>query len=307
MGDLRYANMKKMIKKSAVIIFALAITGKASAQLNPMGAQYFQNQYLANPAMAGINDGLTLNGGLRQQWSMIPGTPVTGAFTADYRAAEKVGLGINMYNEKAGLIERTRVMGSYAYHLPLSNENQELHFGVSLGFSSERVAQERLNGDAGDISVGRFNERETYVDGDFGIAYSDDRLNVQAAIPNMKSFFGTDDNNTVDRSTFYSAVSYKWHFGTGMTTGVVEPKIAYRGVKGHDNLLDVGANLSMINNQLILSGLYHSSQSATFGVGMNYKGTLSILGMYTTETAALSAYTNGNFEIGVRYKVLKKK
>jgi type IX secretion system PorP/SprF family membrane protein len=286
-------------------VFILAIAGEVSAQLNPMGVQYFQNQYLANPAMVGINDGLTLNGGLRQQWSSIPGAPVSRTFSADYRVKEKVGIGMKLYNEETGLIERTLVMGSYAYRLPLG-EAQALHFGLSLGFSSERVAQENINGESGDITVARFNERETFIDGDFGIAYVNDRLNVQAAIPNMKNYFSTDENNTVNRSTFFSSISYKWPFGSGMNLGTIEPKVVYRGVKGNNNLLDLGANLSMINNQLIFTGLYHSSNSATFGLGINYNKALTILGMYTTETAALRGYASGNFEVGLTYQFLKK-
>jgi len=297
----------KFIKKIILVIFALIINGKVSAQLNPLGVQYFQNQYLANPALAAYNGGLTLNGGLRQQWSKMPGSPIAGALTAEYRAKEKVGVGLTLFNEKAGLIEYTQVKGTYAYHLTLNNDKQALHFGVSLGISDNRIALEKLNGDMGDISIGRYNNRETYLDGDFGIAYTDNHLNIQASIPNMKSFFETDNNNTVNYATFYSAVSYKLNFGSGMTAGSLEPKVAFRGINGYKNLLDAGANLGIINNQIILSGMYHSSKSATFGLGINYRKSLSILGMYTTETADLSGYTNGNFEIGIRYHHLKKK
>lgn len=298
--------MKPFHKLTAALSLLLITAVTATAQLNPLGAQYFQNQYLANPAMAAVNDGLTLSGGLRKQWSMIPGSPVTAAFTAEYRLKEKVGVGMNLYNEEEGLIQRTRMVGTYAYHLPLSTDGQTLRFGVSLGFASERVMNENLNGDPGDLSVGRFNQRETFIDGDFGVAYTASRVSVQASLPNLKSFFGTDESNMVDRSTYYSAVSYKWFFGAGLNAATVEPKVAMRGVKGHKNLYDAGANVSLINNQLILSGMYHSSESATFGIGVNYKNALSILGMYTTETAALRGYTSGNFEVGVRYNFLKK-
>ena len=294
---------KKLIRPITLLslIFTVFLAEYCYAQLNPLASQYFQNQYLANPALAGINGGLTLNGALRQQWSNIPGSPVTQALTADYRLKNKVGLGLNMYNENAGLIQRTRMVGSYAYHLPLT-EKQQLHFGVSLGFMNQRLMQEQINGDQGDELVDQFNLRETYIDGDFGMAYTDDRLNVQAAIPNMKSFFGSDDNKVVDKSTFYSAVSYRWFFGTGLSSVTLEPKVVFRGVKGYDHLVDAGTNISMVNNQLIFTGLYHSSKSATLGIGLNYKKALSILGMYTTETAALRGLSSGNYEIGLRYR-----
>ena len=197
-------------------------------------------------------------------------------------------------------------MGTYAYHLPLNGEDQELHFGVSLGFMNERVSNEDVDGDPNDASIGRFNDRETHIDGDFGFAYTSGRMNVQVALPNLKSFLGTDDNNVIDHSTFYSAISYKWKLGQGVGAGTIEPKVAYRGVKGYDNLIDAGANLTLINNQLVFTGMYHSSKSATIGLGLNYHA-LFIQGMFTTQTAALRGYTNGDFEVGLKYRYLKKK
>ena len=301
--------MNKMQKTITLIILFLTIAGtnKVMAQLDPMGSQYFLNQYLANPAMAGMDEGLTLNGAVRKQYSTIPGAPSTQTLTAGYQMNSRVGWGLNLYNDAAGLIRKTRVVGSYAYHLPLSNENNQLHFGISLGFMNERIGYENVDGDQGDVVIGRFNERDTYVDGDFGAAYTSKHLSVQAAVPNMKSFFGTDDNNTIDRSTFFTSLSYKWFLGSTMASTTVEPKVVYRGVKGHDNLLDAGANLITANNQLIFTGMYHSSQSATFGMGVNINKALTILGMYTTETSAMQRYANGNFEVGLKYQVLKNK
>ena len=295
----------KTIKKITLCLVLLIAgsTDSVMAQLDPMGAQYFQNQYLANPAMAGQEAGLVLNGGFRKQYSTLPGAPTTQTLTGGYQMSSRVGWGLNLYNDRAGLIKKTRVMGSYSYGLPLNEEGGQLRFGISLGFMNERISYDDIEGDQGDVIVGRFNERETYLDGDFGIAYTGSRLNVQAAIPNMKSFFGTDENNTIDRATFFSSVSYKWNIAAGSAT--LEPKLVFRGVKGHDNLVDAGANFMMANDQLIFTGMYHSSRSATFGMGVNYNKTLTLTGMYTTETAAMQSYANGNFEIGLKYSFVK--
>ena len=297
----------KRIKKITVGLVLLIAGGTDSvmAQLDPMGAQYFQNQYLANPALAGKDAGLELNGGFRKQYSTLPGAPTTQTLTAGYQMNKRVGWGLNLYNDRAGLIKKTRVMGSYAYRLPLNGEDSQLHFGISLGFMNERISYGDIDGDQGDVVVGRFNERETYLDGDFGVAYTNKHLNIQAAIPNMKSFFGTDENNTIDRAVFFSSMSYKWFLGGSTGSAALEPKIVYRGVKGHDNLVDAGANFTMANEQLIFTGMYHSSQSATFGMGVNYNKTLTLMGMYTTETAAMQSYANGNFEIGLKYRFVK--
>ncbi len=286
------------------MLLILSVT-EASAQLNPMGAMYFQNQYLGNPAMAGTETGLDVNLGFRQQWSNIPGSPTIQTLTADYGVNSKVGLGLNIYNDKSGLFSRTRSVASFAYHLPLGGEAQHLSFGLSLGFMNERIINEDINGDPNDAVAGNYNDRDTYVDGDFGIAYSGSRFTFQAALPNMKSFFKKDINgSSVDRSTFYSAASYKLTLSEGPQGFGLEPKVAYRGVKGMDNMIDAGANLTY-GERLNLFGMYHSSNSATFGIGMKYLS-FGINGMYSTATSALSNYANGNFEVSLSMRLKKK-
>jgi type IX secretion system PorP/SprF family membrane protein len=295
--------MKKILKTALLI--AAAFTGtNAMAQLSPMGAMYFQNQYLGNPALAGTEKGMDVSLGIRKQWSNIPGSPAMQAFTASYGLNEKVGLGLNVYNDKSGLFKRTRTVASYAYHLPLGGDVQHLSFGISLGFTNERIATEDIRGNSADMNVGAYNQRDTYVDGDFGVAYTSNKFNIQAAIPNLKSMLKKDINtDAVDRSTFFSAVSYKFQLEGPGGFGV-EPKVAYRGVKGLDNIMDIGANLSYANNKVNIFGMYHTTKSSTFGVGLNYQN-IGFSGMYSTATSALSNYANGNFEVSVKVKLFK--
>jgi type IX secretion system PorP/SprF family membrane protein len=270
------------------------------AQINPMGTSYFQNQYLINPAMAGFEKGLNINLGYRKQWNNLPGGPTVQTMTGDYRFNEKVGIGLNIYSDKAGLFKRTRAVVSYAYHLPLNLENEHLSFGLSLGAMSERISEEDINGDPGDANVSNYNERETYVDGDFGMAYTSNTFNLQLSLPNMKELLKQDENkNTVDRAIFFSSTSYKFRFSEVIG---IEPKVCYRGVNGFDNILDAGINLYA--NRVNFFGMYHSSQSATYGLGFIYQS-ISFNGIYTTTMSALSGYTNGNFEINLRLRLGK--
>ena len=299
----------------ALVGLICIITGMqqaAMAQLSPMGTLYFQNQYLANPAMAGSEKGFNLNLGYRQQWSRVPGrvqdrvpgSPVMQTLTADYALTAKVGLGLNVYNDQAGLFKRTRTLLSYAYHLPLNGNSRKLSFGLSLGFMNERISNEAIYGDPGDLNVPRYNQRDTYIDGDFGMAYTGKKLSIQAALPNMKNYFKRDiATNPVDRSTFFSAISYKVQLGVAEGLDFV-PKVAYRGVKGFHNIMDIGANLSYANNQVNFFGMYHSSKSATFGLGLNYHS-IGFNAIYTTTTSALSAYADGSFEIGLKLNLFK--
>ncbi len=287
---------------STVLMLLVAIS--ASAQLNPLGSNFYQNQYLGNPAMAGVVTGLHFNAGFNQQWSVVPGSPSAQFITVDNRS-KRVGLGLSMYLDKAGLLKRTRVTGTYAYHLPLNANDDQLHFGISLGALTERLSTEDINGTISDISAQRFNERDALLDGDFGIAYTTGRLSVQAAAPNLKNFLRKERYNTANWNTFFTAVSYKLRTDTTNNAFMIEPKVSYRGVRGYDDVLDVGVNVSTASNRLSACVIYHSTQSVSVGLGMTYKEFM-ILGMFTSGTSALRGYSSGNFEIGLGYNLIKK-
>lgn len=284
-------------------------TTQVSAQLDPLAGIYFSNEYLGNPAMAGREQGVAINMGYRQQWSTIPGSPKSQSITAEYGTGKKVGLGLNINNDEAGLIKRTRVMGTYSYHLPLNEDSRKLRFGISLGFMDDRVMNENINGDPNDPSVSKFNDRETYIDGDFGVAYTSDKLTFQAAIPNLKSVFNKDGSTTgsVDRANFFSAISYKFYFPKTLDGFGVEPKLAFRGVNGHDDIIDAGAKFSVANGAASVMAVYHSTESATIGMGVKILSLGEVHANYTTATAALSQYTSGNFQIGLKVFLLKNK
>jgi len=274
---------------------------QASAQLDPLAAQYYSNQYLANPAFAGATgEGLKVNAAYRKLWSNIDGAPKTQNITADYGFNNKVGMGLNVNNESAGLQRQTRVVASYAYHIPLSSGGQQLHFGISAGFLSERLENSDIYGNPNDVLVGNYNGRKTYLDGDFGAAYTSGRFNLQGAIPNLKSFFKKDEIQQADVATFYSAASYRISFSEGINGVDMEPKVALRGVKGYDNIWDAGTQLTFADKQLLFLGMYHSTESATFGLGMDFRKKYLISGTYTTQTSALTGYTNGSFELNFR-------
>lgn len=296
--------MKTTYKIFALTAVVALLSISAKAQLNPLSAQYYTNQYLINPAFAGAGEGFRVNAAYRKLWSNVQGSPLTQNLTLDYGSG-RVGLGVTVNNESAGLERQTRVIGSYAYHLPLNGDDQQLHFGVSLGFMSQRLENSDIYGNPSDPMVGQYNDRKTYLDGDFGIAYTSKNLTLQGAIPNLKSVLKKDVIKLADVATFYTAVSYKIGISKGEDGIDAEPKVAYRGVKGFDNIWDAGAQFGIANKQAFLLAMYHSTKNATFGLGMDYKHKYLISGTYTTQTSALSSYTNGSFELNLRLSLGK--
>lgn len=294
--------VRRILVSGSIMMGLFAAGQHALAQIRPLGAQYYENQYLSNPAFAGMNEGLNVNIGYRNQWRSIPGSPVTMSLTGDYRY-EKVGLGLSVYNDNAGLIGRTRVMGTYAYHLPLNGDNRSLHFGVSLGMMKEKLDNNNIIAAPDDISAQNFNQRKAFVDGDFGIAFTNERFTLQGALPNLKKIMQKDDQNTVDGSTYFVAASYK--IGTSLDVVSIEPKISFRGAKDIDNIWDIGTNVKLENNILSFLGMYHSDKSSSFGVGLSYDRYV-IQGYYTSQLAGERQRTGGDFEINIKIKLFNE-
>jgi len=277
----------------------------AAGLLEPSGTLYFQNQYLGNAAMAGIDSGLHLNAAHRRQWqNSIDGAPVSTFFTADINTGNRGGVGLNILNDVAGLIRRTRLAMSYAYHMPLSaTRNQYLHFGMSLSFDFQRVDLSKVDGDINDPSLMAYNARDNYFGGDFGMAYTDDHWTVQAALPNIRNLF-TGENRGINGGTLvYSAASYK--FTSEGTVSSVEPKLAYRAIRGFDDIIDAGVNVSFLDNVANVMAVYHTSKSVTAGIGVNIKKIAVIQLMYTAQTGGTKTYVDGSYELGATVNLFK--
>ncbi len=293
--------MKYIVRSLAFGLLLFSLT--ASAQLNPLLSQYFNNRYLSTSAYAGIDSGLNLNMSYRKQWSNMPGSPQVQNLTADYGMG-RVGLGLNVNLDKAGLQRQNRIVGSYAYHLVIDSGSSRLSFGLSLGFMNQQLSQSDINGNPNDPIVGQYNDRQTYIDGDFGVAYSLNGLKLEAALPNLNFLFKRSLIKMTDVPMFYTAASYVIPVAGGQA--LVETKAAYRGVTGFDNIVDLGANISLIDRQLMLMGMYHSSKSLSLGLGLDYKRRYLVTGVYTTQTSALNSYSNGSFEFSLRLRLGKR-
>jgi type IX secretion system PorP/SprF family membrane protein len=274
------------------------------AQLNPYQSIYFQNRYLVNPAMAGLDKGLNLNLADLRQWTPFPGSPRSQSLTGEYQATDKVGLGLNITDEQSGIFRQTRLMGSYAYHLPLGDEHQKLNFGLSLGINDSRIDYNSVNADLTDVELAQYNQKGPYFDGDLGLSYSSDNLFIEGVLPNLNTviFNRGGQRADVDRTVFFTAISYKIALSDDITAYSLEPLAAYREIKGFSNIIDLGLNLKMNDYHLDLQTIYHTNNNWGFGFVVNQPG-YNISFDYNLYTGQIANYANGAFEIGFKLKM----
>jgi len=157
------------------------------AQQVPMYSLYYYNQFIYNPALAGAN----ANGSLyllnRNQWTGIPEAPKTKLVTLEGRMKDpRVGLGFNAYNDVAGIFNKTAASVSYAYMIKI-NDKQNLRFGLSGGFFDNRInfANITVKQKNDQLVFTEAPQRQTTLDGSFGLAYNYEKLQVGVAIPHL--------------------------------------------------------------------------------------------------------------------------
>ena len=282
------------MKTKIFILIALLWVSKAVGQTNPLLNQYFNNTYLANPAMAGAIAGGAVDLAFRAQWGNIPGSPVMQNLTATY-GWERVGLGLSMNLDKAGLQSQTRVLASYAYHLPISSEGK-LHFGISAGFMNQRINIQDLIGDPNDNQVGAYNaDHRTYFDGDFGLGLTTRGLDLDFSLVNLQNLWRRDNFKLVNTPVAYAAAGYKINLGQS----IFQPKVAYRSFTKIDDIIDVGGQFGIANQQVLFTAMYHTNKAASFGLGMHYKNKYLINTAYNTPTGSLSRFSGASFEVNL--------
>ncbi|RZL50077.1 MAG: type IX secretion system membrane protein PorP/SprF [Pedobacter sp.] len=302
MKNLTYfSKLGKIVLTLLATITCLLNSNKSSAQLKPANAIYYFNEFLINPSMAGKEEAFSASLGYRQQLSSFAGAPQNQFLAVDYGFDSKSGVGLKINNDKAGLLRQTTISATYAYHLPI-NELDRLSFGISATLTNDRLNESAINGDPNDPDVADVNQRKTYVDSDFGMTYRGKALKIQAVFPNMIASLKDSRNTEANYALFFSAISYRIE----TDLGVIEPKVAFRGIKGFKNIVDVGTNLqfkSTTKNQFNIMGLYHSSKNATIGFGINFNDRYAFNGSYTLGTTQLQGYSTGDFEIGLGLKL----
>lgn len=130
----------------SIQLYCLLFFGVANAQQNPQFTQYFQNPFVVNPAITGVESYLDLTTSFRNQWTSFDGAPSTATFSFNtplHLLKKKLqrkegqthqGIGAFIYSDETGPFKKGGFYGSYAYHLKLS-QDWFLSAGTFLGIN----------------------------------------------------------------------------------------------------------------------------------------------------------------------------
>ncbi len=163
--------------KSKLFAFCLFILFSCCciAQQRPHYTQYVLNNFIINPAVAGIENYVDVKVSHRHQWEGLSGAPITTyitiqgplkkesynrtsatgfgaqgenprgkAYWQEYTAAEPHhGVGFTMLNDRTGPLNRFGAYGTYAYHVGLTAQTS-ISAGISAGLQNMTLNTSKL-------------------------------------------------------------------------------------------------------------------------------------------------------------------
>lgn len=182
-----------MRKFFVIAILCLLSLGKCFSQQSPVYSQYILNEFLINPAVAGIDGMTTINLSGRKQWVGLSYTPETysasistrilkSPFSISKRRYKKggegrVGLGAAFISDKYGAINRTSFQFTYAYHLFI--QNYQLSFGLNLLGTQLKIDNELIDFRDPDPGLENMLGKASFIpDAGLGINFSTPDLHI---------------------------------------------------------------------------------------------------------------------------------
>lgn len=161
----------------------------AAAQQDAQFSQYMFNGIYINPAYAGYREQLNLSAFYRNQWTGLDGAPQTISFAADATANnERVGLALQLMNDRIGAQSSTMAYLNYAYRIPLGNRENGNTLALGIGAG---IVQYRIDGTKLDPTDGAdpllLNQRRSILmpDARAGVYFSNDRIYAGLSVDNL--------------------------------------------------------------------------------------------------------------------------
>ena len=152
-----------------VLLFSIK---NQSQETLPIYQDYLSdNLFLVHPSAAGIGNSSKLRLTARQQWSGIPDAPAlqTLSFHSKFGEESNAAYGLILFNDKNGYHSQKGAQGTYAYHLPISDERffEQLSFGLAFTFVQNQSDQRSF----GNSDVAAIIQSTSYYNADFSVAY----------------------------------------------------------------------------------------------------------------------------------------
>jgi type IX secretion system PorP/SprF family membrane protein len=321
------------MKRIVLTIGIAAAFSQAVAQQIPQYSQYLRNQFMVNPAAAGVYDFVDITMSGRWQWLGMDEAPRTAYLSGTtvlskkprniYNPALRTSNGIvrnpeiktgklkhavggQLLADQYGAFRRMNVSGTYALHLPVS-KNYNLSFGTRIGLSNNSFLSDKaqvLN--VLDPSLG-YNDAtyDQFYSGssnkmilDIGAGfylYSKNMFFGVSADHLSKDFveFGSGTANFNTQMHFNATAGYKFPISENLT---LMPAVLAKIMSPAP--LSIEGSLQLEYKEWLWMGVSYRHTDAVIGmVGLNISDRFKFGYSYDFSLSRLQKYTSGGHEI----------
>ena len=299
------------LTKALLFLIAQNLAMVAYGQLNQQNLiynNYFLNPYLYNPSIISTSGYTELALNYRQQWSGFAGGLKTSTLNLQIPLNYKVAVGVNLYNDQAGVLQTNTGLLSFAYQVYLGqnlNEPHKLSFGLSAGVTNSSVSRTNIPSGISDPTLVTSNLSN--IDGQFGLGYQFHNFKLGFSLPRLfKSQVVAEGSYKVAgldpmRSTI-SIVSYNFH---------LSPRISFEPIAMYRTELNLhwfeGLGVIKIDNIAWIGGSYRQDYGPAAFLGFNIKDKLKVGYAYEFAAGPVNGFGNGTHEVQLILRLGKNK
>ncbi len=287
-----------------IILFTI-IAGSTGlqAQQMPHYTQYMFNDFVINPALAGVYDYYQIRTNHRFQWVGLMDPPMTNSI-AFYGPHDKLDMGYGgyVYNDVTGPTSRAGITGSYAYNIAVTGDIR-LSMGLSASIMQYRIDGTQLNpADVSDPSILSVVSTSYMPDAGLGLyLYADEfyvGLSVAQLLNNSVKIFDNKDGVNRLKSHINLIGAYRYWINDDW---LIEPSLMVKGTAPKELGFDLTARVEW-QKMLWAAISYRYSEAVGILLGYSFDETLFFGYSYDIGISSIRKYQTGSHEIMIGYR-----
>ncbi|MFN5225679.1 MAG: type IX secretion system membrane protein PorP/SprF [Bacteroidota bacterium] len=291
-----------MVYKLSALSVVFLLTVSAFAQQKPMYSQYMFNMLNINPAYAGSRGAMSAVALYRNQWVGFPGAPRTTTFSFDMPIQNrKVGLGMQLYDDRVGIERTTGFNAIYAFRFQFAGSGT-LSLGLQAGLLNYQANYTEVNTYLPNDPAFSSNVRGILPAFAAGVYYNSDKFYVGFSTPALLRT-KIKYNNAAEVASVTSR-DLHLYLASGTVFDLnpdlaLKPSILVKAVSGAPVEVDINCNL-WLQNKISLGASYRTGDAIVGMVEYQVNQQLRFGYAYDKTFSNLGTLVNGTHEIMLR-------
>jgi len=292
----------RRLKYSIILICLVGFANLFGQQL-PQFSQYMFNDFVLNPAIAGVYDYYQIRTNHRFQWVGMTDPPLTNSISFyGPHSSMDMGFGGTIYTDITGPTSRTGVSGSYGYNIAI-NRDMRIAMGLSLSMLQYRIDGTQLSPkDPSDMFIQGVVSTSYVPDAGVGVYFYGDGfyagLSAAQLLNNKLTIFDQKSGLNKLKSHFYLTGAYRFEVDQDW---IFEPSAIIKATAPKQIRFEVTTKVEWMEMVWLATG-YRFHEAITIMAGYNYDDKFYFGYAYDIGITDLRKYNMGSHEIMIGYR-----